>query len=120
MKRDLNTEEAMQQKLGIPELSAWDDRLTFAAPEILELMRNTMSCAESSGEFGPRREYAHLKQVRFDLGKLDLTDRQLLAVSLVFYGGVAKARAARAMKISSQALTDHLTAALKKIQNALG
>lgn len=118
MKRDLNTEEAMQQKLGIPELSAWDDRLTFAAPEILELMRNTMS--ESSGEFGPRREYEHLKQVRFDLGKLDLTDRQLLAVSLVFYGGVAKARAARAMKISSQALTDHLTAALKKIQKALG
>jgi predicted DNA-binding protein (UPF0251 family) len=53
------------------------------------------------------------------LGELDLTDRQLMAVSLVFYGGLKKNRAARAMNISSQALTDHLKAGLKKIGRSL-
>jgi predicted DNA-binding protein (UPF0251 family) len=51
---------------------------------------------------------------------LNLTDRQLLAVSLVFYGRVAKSRAARAMKISPQSLAEHLQAGLKKIQKAVG
>jgi len=43
----------------------------------------------------------------------------LMAVSLVFYGGLKKKRAARAMNISSQALTDHLKAGLKKIGRSL-
>jgi predicted DNA-binding protein (UPF0251 family) len=79
----------------------------------------------SNQEPGPavyihRREYAHLKDLTLDLGHLNLTDRQLLAVSLVFYGRVAKSRAARAMKISPQSLAEHLQAGLKKIQKAVG
>jgi predicted DNA-binding protein (UPF0251 family) len=59
------------------------------------------------------------KKINVKLGELDLTDRQLMAVSLVFYGGLKKNRAARAMNISSQALTDHLKAGLKKIGRSL-
>jgi len=38
---------------------------------------------------------------------------------MVFYGGVKKKRAAQTMNITSQALSDHIKAALKKIGNAL-
>ena len=78
-----------------------------------------MAGGEVVGDFSPRSGFSHLKKVRIDLGGLDLTDRQLLAVSLVFYGGVKKNRAARVMSISSQAVTDHLNAALKKIGRSL-
>jgi predicted DNA-binding protein (UPF0251 family) len=44
---------------------------------------------------------------------MGLTDRQLMAVSLVFYGGLTKNLAARIMKISSQALFDLIKAGLK-------
>jgi len=49
---------------------------------------------------------------------MGLTDKQLIAVSLVFYGNLKKKVAARIMKISSQALTDHLKAGLKKMSDA--
>ena len=42
------------------------------------------------------------------------------AVSLVFLRRGEKKRAARVMSISSQAVTDHLNAALKKIGQSLG
>jgi len=48
-----------------------------------------------------------------------LTDKQLMAVSLVFYGGLKKKLAARIMKISSQALSDHVKAGLKKMSDVL-
>jgi len=41
-----------------------------------------------------------------------------MAVSLVFYGGLRKKLAARIMKISSQALSDHIKAGLKKMSDA--
>ena len=78
-----------------------------------------LTAGESAGDFSPRDAYSHLKNVSIDLGGLDLTDRQLMAVSLVFYGGVKKKRAARVMSITSQAVTDHLNAALKKIGRSL-
>jgi len=103
--------------------SRWDPQLSFASPDVLESLSNRFPNGEtdgSSGDFFPRDEFSHLKNVRIDLGGLDLTDRQLMAVSLVFYGGVKKKRAARVMSISSQAVTDHLNAALKKIGRSLG
>jgi predicted DNA-binding protein (UPF0251 family) len=48
-----------------------------------------------------------------------LTDKQLMAVCMVFYGGVKRKRAAQAMNITSQALSDHIKAALKKIGDNL-
>ena len=83
-------------------------------------MRNASTQEPAPAGYAHCLEYAHLKDVKLDLGHLGLTDRQLLAVSLVFYGRVAKARAARAMKISPQSLSEHLQAALKKIQKAVG
>lgn len=102
--------------------SRWDPQLSFASPDVLESLGNRFSdggAGGSAGDFSPRDGFSHLKNARIDLGGLDLTDRQLMAVSLVFYGGVKKKRAARVMSISSQAVTDHLNAALKKIGKSL-
>lgn len=100
--------------------SGWDQRLRFVSHNVLESLGDEIPNGEAPGDFFPRDRYSHLRDIRIDLGKLDLTDRQLMAVSLVFYGGLKKNRAARAMKISSQALTDHLNAGLKKIGRSLG
>jgi len=100
--------------------SLWDKQLSFASPEVLESLGSQVARGATAGDFSPRAQFSHLKTARIDLGGLDLTDRQLLAVSLVFYGGVKKNRAARVMSISSQAVTDHLNAALKKISRSLG
>lgn len=97
-----------------------DPLFNFCAPEILEGWVNSGAGSSAPGEFLPRPGYEHLKTVKIDLERANLTDKQLTAVSLVFYGGARKKRAARAMNITSQALTDHLNAALKKIQKSLG
>jgi len=102
--------------------SRWDPLLSFSGPDALESLGNRFTNGEEGGamgDFSRCDEFSHLKNVRIDLGTLDLTDRQLLAVSLVYYGGVKKIRAARVMSISSQAVTDHLNAALKKIGRSL-
>lgn len=96
-----------------------DPLFNFYAPEILEGWVNSGVCKSGPGQFFPRPGYEHLKENGIDLERAKLTDRQLTAVSLVFYGGATKKRAARAMNITSQALTDHLKAALKKIQASL-
>jgi len=69
--------------------------------------------------YAPRKEYSHLKNIFIDLDRAELTDRQLLAISLVFYGGLRKNRAAKIMKISCQVLSDHINAGLKKIEKYL-
>jgi predicted DNA-binding protein (UPF0251 family) len=101
------------------ENTDWDRQLSFASPDVLESLGSHIACGDRPGEFFPRDGYSYLKKISVNLGLLDLTDRQLMAVSLVFYGGLKKNRAARAMKISSQALTDHLNAGLKKIGRSL-
>ncbi len=100
--------------------SPWDPQLSFASNDVLETLGSQVANGAVAGDFSARDQFSHLKKMRIDLGDLDLTDRQLLAVSLVFYGGVKKKRAARVMSISSQAVTDHLNAALKKIGRSLG
>ena len=67
----------------------------------------------------PGPEFEYLKEASIDLGEARLTDKQLMAVCMVFYGGVKKKRAAQAMNITSQALSDHVKAALKKIGDNL-
>jgi predicted DNA-binding protein (UPF0251 family) len=99
--------------------SPWDPEFSFASNEILDALGSRVAGGGAPGDFSPREQFSHLKKARIDLGVLDLTDRQLMAVSLVFYGGVKKKRAARVMSISSQAVTDHLNAALKKIGRSL-
>jgi predicted DNA-binding protein (UPF0251 family) len=64
-------------------------------------------------------DFEYLKEASIDLGEARLTDKQLMAVCMVFYGGVKKKRAAQAMNITSQALSDHVKAALKKIGDDL-
>ena len=97
-----------------------DPLFNFCAPEVLESWVNSGVPTSAPGEFLPRPGYEHLKTAKIDLERAKLTDKQLTAVCLVFYGGAKKKRAARAMNITSQALTDHLNAALKKIQKSLG
>jgi len=107
-----------------PDASAgdggWDPRLSFVDPGKLAAMQDAGGRVDVPGGYQTRETYSHLKNAHIDLGEADLTDRQLVAVTLVFYGGVKKKRAARAMKISSQALTEHVNAALKKIEKSLG
>ncbi|MFQ5451791.1 MAG: hypothetical protein ACE5E9_14290 [Nitrospinaceae bacterium] len=97
----------------------WDDHLRLAPPEALAGMKDAWVLKDSPADCRVRSEYAHLRETGIDLGEADLTDRQLIAVTLVFYGGVTRKRAARAMKISQQSLNEHVAAALKKIQKSL-
>ena len=96
-----------------------DSRLYFSLPEDLEFWLNRLAGDLSDGGCHPRSEFEYLKEVSIDLGEARLTDKQLMAVCMVFYGGVKKKRAAQAMNITSQALSDHVKAALKKIGNNL-
>jgi predicted DNA-binding protein (UPF0251 family) len=96
-----------------------DSRLYFSLPEDLEFWLNRLAGDLSDEGCHPRSEFAYLKEVTIDLGEARLTDKQLMAVCMVFYGGVKKKRAAQAMNITSQALSDHVKAALKKIGDNL-
>jgi predicted DNA-binding protein (UPF0251 family) len=96
-----------------------DSRLYFSLPDELEFWLNRLAGDTSDGSCHPRSEFEYLKEVSIDLGDICLTDKQLMAVCMVFYGGVKKKRAAQAMNITSQALSDHIKAALKKIGNTL-
>lgn len=96
-----------------------DSRLYFSLPDELEFWLNRLSGDLSDSSCHPRPEFAYLKETPIDLGEARLTDKQLMAVCMVFYGGVKKKRAAQAMNITSQALSDHINAALKKIGNNL-
>ena len=95
-----------------------DPRLHFTLPDELEFWLNRVA-GDLSDDGHPRSEFEYLKEVPINLGEVCLTDKQLMAVSMVFYGGVKKKRAAQAMNITSQALSDHIRAALKKIGNNL-
>ena len=96
-----------------------DSRLVFSLPEELEFWLSRLTGELSDGGCHVRPEFEHLKEIPIDLDQVRLTDKQLMAVCMVFYGGVKKKRAAQAMNITSQALSDHIKAALKKIENNL-
>ncbi|MBI4384140.1 MAG: hypothetical protein HY579_08925 [Nitrospinae bacterium] len=101
------------------EDSPWDDLLRFYPARKLEFIQNAAREDGAPEGYTCLAEFAHLRGRRIDLDTLPLTDKQLVAVSLVFYGGVKKMRAAGIMKISNQALGDHLRAALKKIEESV-
>ncbi len=96
-----------------------DSRLYYSLSEELEFWLNRLAEEDAGGVCHPRGEFDHLRNAPIDLGEARLTDKQLMAVCMVFYGGVKKKRAAQAMNITSQALADHIKAALKKIEHNL-
>lgn len=96
-----------------------DYHLSYFAPEDLETLRNFQGLENNSLEFKPQGEYSYLKEQAMDLGSMGLTDRQIVAISLVFFGGVKKNLAAKIMKISCPALRGHINAGLKKISRIL-
>ena len=119
MNKIKNIEELSRNSAQVDFINR-DPLLDFYPAEILAGLADANGVNSTGGEFFRRSGYEHLKTVKFDLDKARLTDKQLTAVSLVFYGGAKKKRAAQAMNITSQALADHLKAALKKIQTSLG
>jgi hypothetical protein len=100
--------------MGLAPEEPEDGRMSYYSPGVLERIQGASLAAT---EYGCLKEYLHLRRRPINLETLALTDRQLTAVSLVFYGGVKKNRAARAMSITAQSLDEHLKAALKKIEN---
>lgn len=96
-----------------------DRYLTYLDPDVLEGVANARKPLEVGGGYGYIPGFGKLRQANIELENLPLTDKQLMAVCLVFYGGIKKKNAARAMKISAQALSDHIKAALKKIKGEL-
>jgi predicted DNA-binding protein (UPF0251 family) len=96
-----------------------DSRLYFSLPDDLEFWLNRLAGDAADGNCHPRSEFEYLKEASIDLGEARLTDKQLMAVCMVFFGGFKKKRAAQAMNITSQALSDHVKAALKKIGDDL-
>ncbi len=99
--------------------SLFDRHLTFLDPGVLEGVANIRGEITGSSCYGEAPGFEDLREVHIDLEEISLTDRQLMAVCLVFYGGIKKKRAAQAMKISAQALSDHVKAALNKIRSCL-
>ena len=96
-----------------------DYHLRFFPPDELETIRNAQNFDVKYEDYRPRSEFSYLKEGFLNLEDMRLTDKQLMAVSLVFYGGLTKKLAARIMKISSQALSDHVKAGLKKMGDVL-
>lgn len=95
------------------------DGLSFQSPEVLDAMRNAKIAACQPGDYDSHKDYEHLRKVHIDLNHAHLTDKQMIAVSLVFYGKVSRKRAAHAMRISTQCLKGHLDVALEKIERSL-
>jgi len=100
-------------------LNEEDYRLSYFPPDDLENIRNFQGLENYSLEFKPQGEYSYLKEQSIDLGSMGLTDRQIVAISLVFFGGIKKNLAAKIMKISCPALRGHINAGLKKISKTL-
>ncbi|QPJ61476.1 MAG: hypothetical protein G3M70_06070 [Candidatus Nitronauta litoralis] len=94
-----------------------DRNMNYLDPGVLEGVANSRRSAQVSSGYGCVPGYEDLRQANIILEEIALTDKQLMAICLVFYGGVKKKHAARAMKISAQALSDHIKAALKKIKS---
>jgi hypothetical protein len=92
-----------------------DYHLSYFSPDDLETLRNYQGFQNDSLEFQSPEEYSYLKEQSMDIGDMGLTDRQIVAVSLVFYGGIKKNLAAKIMNISSAALRGHIKAGLKKM-----
>lgn len=70
--------------------------------------------------FYPRWEsWKFLRSTKFKLSDMALTDKQIIAVTLVIYGNERKKEAAKIMKITPQALEDHIDAGLKKVAYVL-
>lgn len=67
-----------------------DYRLRFFPPDELELIRNAQNLGIEYQDYRPNSEFSYLKEGSLNLGEMGLTDRQLMAVSLVFYGGLKK------------------------------
>lgn len=103
----------------LPDELAEDRHLTFLDPGVLEGVSNSRGQVDAGYTSAGVSGYEDIRELPVNLEELALTDRQLTAVCLVFYGGVKKKRAARAMNISAQALSDHVKAALNKIRTAL-
>ncbi len=117
--------QAFFKYYGFYGVEGWEDELpperhmTYLDPGVLEGVANARKSKEVSGGYGSVPGYEEIRQTNIVLGELALTDKQLMAVCLVFYGGITKKHAARAMKISAQALSDHIKAALKKIKQGI-
>ncbi len=96
-----------------------DNKLQFFQIEHLDIM-NQSRLAQYIPENGSKEScFKYLKKSVIDLEDAKLTDKQMIAISLVFYGNIPKSRAARVMKITYQSLNDHINGALKKIERSL-
>ena len=95
-----------------------DYHLRFFPLDEVEIMRNAQHFNVEYQDYHSRVDYSYLKDKALDIDDMGLTDKQLIAVSLVFYGNLKKKVAARIMKMGSQALTDHLKACVKKMSDA--
>ena len=109
----LNKDESSLEDMG------GDYHLSYFPPDELEILRNYQGLENNSLEYKPQGEYSYLKEQAMDIGSMGLTDRQIVAVSLVFFGGLKKNVAAKIMNISCQALRGHIKAALKKMSRIL-
>lgn len=100
-------------------LDKGDYHLSYFSPDDLETLRNYQGLHNDTLEFKSPEEYSYLREQSMDIGDMGLTDRQIVAVSLVFYGGIKKNLAAKIMNISRAALRGHIKAGLKKMGDIL-
>jgi predicted DNA-binding protein (UPF0251 family) len=98
--------------------SELDYHLRFFPLNDLENIRNAQHFNVECQDYHSRSEFSYLKEKPLNIEDMGLTDKQLMAVSLVFYGGLKKKVAARIMKISSQALSDHIKAGIRKMSDS--
>jgi hypothetical protein len=67
-----------------------DYRLRFFPPDELEIIRSAQHFGVEYQDYRPQPEFYYLKEGCLNLEDMGLTDRQLIAVALVFNGGIKK------------------------------
>lgn len=104
----------------LEESGPTDWRLLYMAPGDLEGMRDAKLLADSSaGDFYTREGFEFSADFNIDMNQVSLTGKQMIAVSLVYFSRMSRAKAADAMSISTQSLSYHLKAATKRLKKSI-
>lgn len=102
------------------EFGPRDWRLLYMAPGDLEGLRDAKILADSpAGDFFTRGGIEFPPDLNIDINQVSLTSKQMIAISLVYFSRMSKAKAAEVMSISTQSLSYHLKAAAKRLKKSI-
>ncbi len=104
--------------LNIMDDSEFDDwRLLYMTPSHLDHLMDAQVSGDPEIHDLPSRLKLNMPgDFKFNLSDVPLTNRQMMAVSLIFCSGIGKAKAAEIMEITHQSLNGHLKSAVNRMK----